>query len=554
MKTDGKIPKQHIIDIADFMFANPTVKTAVVIAKFADSLRKSKRSVEGYITKAREYNKGRIIEDEKVKAEARRKHIIEQDETMLMRNRDRALELLWEIAEGKKSDAFGIRTNAIDKIAKYEHFDEKPPPPPEQSQGEREKAIEKIMQKQLEVFNDLFYSDFNYMDLPGGRGRGASFALSSYLVAGVLGDDYFRAVAMRYNDTSISTGIWQDILDRIDEFDLHKFLKVTSVPRKIICLETGNFISATGFVGSKEKMKGLAGYNVVSVDEANEVPEFLINKLLDTIRTVKGKNRVIRAFNPPSKRHYIWKDYVIEPTKGGYTYKPKADTLISAIISSYKDNDYLSESYLQRIEGKRATDENYYFGQYAGLITDNPTGRIFNWNTCTVADFKSIDGNSAYGLDFGFSDDPNALVEIKRHGNKIYLREHIYKSGQSDKQLIDELLLLGIDFRPLIVCDSSADTRIHNLLTSIDGTHEYKKGFNAQPCEKGAGSILDGIGIMKEYELIVCEDSDNLISELSDYNWQIDRDGIVTEKPVDKNNHLIDASRYVISWIKKYGL
>lgn len=554
-------------EVAEYLYKHPFEDKASVIDYFCHRTGKSKRTVLRYYDAAIE-KKSPIIEAEKqgrleaIKEAAKEaaKEKAKEEATVDILTRAEGLEILTQIARGKpiRVDGKIILTKASDRIGAVEKLTkilDWQSEVPAITKNEAEEARGRILQKQLPVFMPLFLDPYNYMDLIGGRGRGASYAMSSFIIYGCLGSDYFRAVLMRYNDTSIGTGIWQDIVDRINEFELHKFFKVTSAPRRIVNKENGNIITASGFIGSQEKMKGLAGFNVVGVDEANEVPEFLMNKLMDTIRTIKGENKFIRAFNPPSKRHWLWKDYSIEPVEGGYRYKPKENGNIKAIISDYMDNYYLSDSYLQRIELKKEQDRNYFNSQYAGLITDNPAGRIFTWDTITKEQWDNVDGGRVFGLDFGFSSDPNALVEIKIDGENLFVREHLYARHQPDKCLIDSLLHVGVKGDDIIIADCSADTRIYNISTCIDGTHpDYKDGFTIYPCQKGAGSIVNGIETVKQYKLHILETSDNLIDELSEYNWLIDKDGNVTDKPIDKNNHLIDAMRYAVSYARLAGI
>ena len=134
-----------------------------------------------------------------------------------------------------------------------------------------------------------------------------------------------------------------------------------------------------------------------------------------------------------------------------------------------------------------------------------------------------------FGLDFGFSADPDALVKIAvdEKRKKIYLHECFYKSGQNFETL-KERLQLHCKPNELIIADSAEPRLINDLRAS----------FNIQPTIKWR--IAERIKKMQSYELVVTPSSVNLISELEGYTWSDKK----SETPIDANNHLLDAAGY----------
>ena len=163
---------------------------------------------------------------------------------------------------------------------------------------------------------------------------------------------------------------------------------------------------------------------------------------------------------------------------------------------------------------------------------DKAEGVIFtNW---TIGKFKKV-GVSVFGQDYGFSNDPSTLVEtnIDTTNKVIYLKECFYLPKLTTSEIARLNIKHAID--NLIVGDS-AEVRLLSELKS--------KGCSVVASIKGAGSITYGISLLQDYDLIVDEQSINLIKELNNYSWLEKK----SNTPIDKYNHLIDAIRYAVSY------
>jgi phage terminase large subunit len=142
------------------------------------------------------------------------------------------------------------------------------------------------------------------------------------------------------------------------------------------------------------------------------------------------------------------------------------------------------------------------------------------------------DVDTYFGADWGWSIDPSTLIEvhIDKKERKIYLKEHLYQK-LTTTQLTRIFKKIAGD--KLIVADSAEGRLIEEIKT---------EGLNIRKCKKGAGSVKDGIALMKDYQLIVDYKSLNLVEELNNYSWR--KDG---EEPIDRYQHLLDAARYIIT-------
>jgi phage terminase large subunit len=137
-------------------------------------------------------------------------------------------------------------------------------------------------------------------------------------------------------------------------------------------------------------------------------------------------------------------------------------------------------------------------------------------------------------MDFGFTNDPTTLVAIYQQGDNIYLKELLYQTGLTNRDINDKLKFHEVE-RKEVFADSAEPKSIEEL---------YRMGWNIKPATKGQGSVNIGIDMMKRYQLHVTKDSVNMIKEFRNYKWQEDKNGNILNVPVDMFNHTIDAIRY----------
>jgi phage terminase large subunit len=209
------------------------------------------------------------------------------------------------------------------------------------------------------------------------------------------------------------------------------------------------------------------------------------------------------------------------------------------LILTYKDNEALPQTIINDIEYAKvkAESSNYWanwwkvyglgeIGSLQGVVFDN-------WQQVDSipVDAKLI----SYGMDFGFTNDPTTLIGVWKSEGKIWVDELLYRTNMTNNDIGNFLKSIQFDRKELI-CDSAEPKSIEEL---------RRQGFNVQPAVKGADSINIGIDILKRYELCVTKSSTNLIKELRAYQWETDREGKLTGKPIDTMNHLIDPLRYV---------
>lgn len=213
---------------------------------------------------------------------------------------------------------------------------------------------------------------------------------------------------------------------------------------------------------------------------------------------------------------------------------------VAHIHSTYKDNTFLGETQIKEIEKLQYTDEAYWrtygLGLYSGGIRN-----VYSFNIVDGIDEDKIEKGDikliGLGLDWGYINDETAVVEVWKEGeDTIYVNELLYKKGLTNNDIADELRRLGVDRYVDIIADSAEQKSIAEL---------HRQGFNIKPCQKGRGSILNGIDIVKRYKILVTAQSTNVIKELSNYSWIVDKDNNMLNKPIDAYNHSLDALRYI---------
>lgn len=211
------------------------------------------------------------------------------------------------------------------------------------------------------------------------------------------------------------------------------------------------------------------------------------------------------------------------------------------VVLTYKDNEALDKSIVQEIE--KARDKAQHSDYWANWWRVYGLGEIGQVQGTIFTNWHQIDNvptDAKYigmGLDFGYSNDPTAIVMVYKWNNEYILDEIAYQKELSNKAIADILKPYG----GLVVCDSAEPKSIADL-------RAY--GINATPCVKGKDSIINGIQKIQALDKIhVTKRSTNLIKELRGYVWKTDRNGTALNEPIDFLNHGIDSVRYILSHV-----
>ncbi len=273
----------------------------------------------------------------------------------------------------------------------------------------------------------------------------------------------------------------------------------------------GNLIEFIS-IDQPQKIRGRKR-DVLFINEANELNLEDFRQLL--IRTT---GKVLLDYNPSDEFHWIY-DHVI----------PREDATF--FQSTFRDNPFLESSLVAEIERLQVADPNYWRIYGLGERGQSRTTILTHWSQTETIEprFKLV----AYGLDFGYTNDPTACVAVYSDGEAFLLDEILYQNGLSNRQIFQ---LLESEVGKNTVIADSAEPK------SIDELHGY--GMNVHPARKGPDSVRAGIQFFHSKPLAVTSRSLNLIKELRNYKWKEDKNGKNLNEPVDAFNHAIDAARY----------
>lgn len=262
------------------------------------------------------------------------------------------------------------------------------------------------------------------------------------------------------------------------------------------------------------KLRG-ARRDILYINECNNVTFESYNEL-----AIRTKREVFLDFNPANE-FWVHKELKDEP-----------DT--DFIILTYKDNEALDESIVTQIEKNRdkAATSSYWANWWRvyGLgEVGSLEGVVFNnWKEIdTIPKEAKLIG---IGLDFGYTNDPTAAIEIYNYNGTRIVNELVYRTGMVNSD-IAKILPASV----VIYADSSEPKSIEEI---------KRFGKTIKGVTKGKDSINYGIDVMQRQDYLVTKSSTNLIKELRSYCWDVDKQGVRMNKPIDHFNHAIDALRY----------
>ena len=259
--------------------------------------------------------------------------------------------------------------------------------------------------------------------------------------------------------------------------------------------------------------------DVLFINEANEINLEDWRQLL--LRTT---GRVLIDYNPSDEFHWIYEEVI-----------PREDA--EFFRTTYKDNPFLPESVVMEIERFKTADENFW--KVYGLgERGTSTATIFtHWKEINQIpnEYKLL----TTGVDFGYTNDPTAIVRVYTDGHGFAVDEICYATRLTNSDIAKVLRDNEVNRSDVVICDSAEPK-------SIDEIHAH--GFNTHGARKGKDSVKNGIQFLHSRPLLVTARSVNLIRELRNYKWKEDKNGKQLNEPVDSFNHAIDAMRYAITF------
>lgn len=356
-----------------------------------------------------------------------------------------------------------------------------------------------------------------YISLRGSSRSGKTVSALQTVILECLVNENTIVTIARETQVSIKNTIlvdFKEVLEQLQIWEDSRFNKVDLVYR----FSNKSIIRFVGLDDQTGKLRGLKS-SVVLVDEVNTVSKSSFIQL--DIRTEKY---ILMCYNPEIPTDW-W----------GLDFETRSNGCV--IVSTWRDNAFLEQSIIDSIMSLKDTDPDLWLIYSESQIVA-PRELVF----VKPEVYKDLPGGikeTYYGLDFGFSQDPSALVEVNVKDKEIYIREIIYEPGLTNEDLAFLIKDKGITRMDTIVADSSEPKSIAEL---------NRLGLSVRGVKKGAGSVLFGIQKMRQFKIRIQEDSVNLIQEFDNYRYKKDRSGRVTSQTDGRSgDHAIDAVRYCVS-------
>lgn len=374
-----------------------------------------------------------------------------------------------------------------------------------------------------EQFTQIFF---------GGSSSGKSYFICQKIVLDNMNG--VNWLCCRNVGRTLRNSTFNEIVKAISRMGLGAYYSINRTDLSITCRRNDRQILFSG-IDDVEKLKSITPKNGVLerifIEEATETKYEAYKQLTKRLRgRSEHKKQIILAFNPILKSHWIYREF-FGKWQDDKTVFEDENTLI--LKTTFRDNLFLTDDDRRLLENER---DPYFYQVYSLGNWGVLDSVIFtNWRVEDLAEQKAHFDNIYNGLDFGYSSDPNALIRFHYDGSRkrIYVFDELYRCGMSDEALCGEVLrMVGSG---TVICDSAEPKSIDYLASH---------GIYAYPAFKGPDSVNRGIRWLQGHEIIIDVGCQNFKNEIEQYHWAKDKYGNETAKPVDCNNHLIDALRY----------
>lgn len=368
-------------------------------------------------------------------------------------------------------------------------------------------------------YKRLFDTDWREAAVYGGR-----FSLKSHSVARMLlikaRMAKRRIACFRELQNSIADSSHQLLKDLIEQYKLTDY-EVTD--NAIVNKMNGSDFLFKGLHHNEQSIKSIEGIDIAWVEEAQTVSESSIEILTPTVR--KPGSQIIYTYNRLADEDPVHTRLVIQG-------RPNTIVIYTTYELALKYG-YIPEIVINEIEDDRIRRPNLYKHKWLGEPNTLEAKIYRDWQI--IDDIPHEARLERYGLDFGYTNDPTAIIAVYKHNGGYILDERAYQKGLTNKQIAD---LLNASQKALVIADSAEPK-------SIDEIANY--GVFIQPSIKGKGSISKGIQFVQQQRISITKRSTNTIKEYKNYLWMSDKNGKVINEASPVWNHGMDAIRYAIN-------
>ena len=365
------------------------------------------------------------------------------------------------------------------------------------------------MFKTTDVFLSNRNADTDIIINQGGTSSGKTYSILQNLFLHAIENDRCIITVAGQDIPNLKVGPIRDAHNIVENTEgLNNYILEYNKSDRVFTFVNGSIIEFKSYDDAQDAKQGKRDY--LFLNEANGVDKIIWDELY-----IRTKKKSYIDYNP-NNEFWVHTELIGKPN-------------VTLIISDHRHNTFLDQKIHDKIE---AINDPELYKVYARGLTGKLEGVIFrDYNVVSgvPTDAKLI----GYGLDFGFSNDPTALVALYSQSGELIIDELIYDRGLLNIRISDLMRELGVNGR--IIADSAEPKSIAEL-----GAY----GWQIEGAKKGPDSIRQSINTLKRYKLNVTQRSSNLKKELNGYKWKQNKDGKLDNEPVDFLNHAIDALRY----------
>ncbi len=347
----------------------------------------------------------------------------------------------------------------------------------------------------------------------GGSSSGKTYSILQVLFTKAV--QYYNVITVVGESIpNLKAGALRDALDIYNSSPILKSL-ISDYNRtdRIFQFVNGSIMEFKSYETPQGAKSGKRDY--LFINEAQGISKEVFNEL-----HIRTKKQTYIDYNPNAE-FWVHEDIIGKPDS-------------KLFISDHRHNPFVPQKIRDKIEALRYKDMEL-FKVYARGLTGKIEGLVFR-NFDIVNEVPLGSELIGIGMDWGFTNDPTTVIKVFRYNSEIYIDELLYQTGLTNADIIVKLNNLGVTRFNSIIADSAEPKSIEDL---------NRAGFNVEGAKKGADSIINSIDTLKQFKINITRNSTNTIKEFRSYKWATDSSGKTINKPVDFNNHTIDAIRYV---------
>lgn len=351
----------------------------------------------------------------------------------------------------------------------------------------------------------------------GGSRSGKSYSILQLFLMKFINEDNKEFMIARKTLPALRRTAYKVFINMLQEYGYYKHCDHNKTD---LTIKFKNNVVEFLSVDNIEKIKS-SEYNYIFLEEANEFTELdyrIIHTRLSGQTIPSEPNKYILSLNPSDIDGWINETLVHESG-------------VEIIKSSYLDNPFLSDEYIKILTDLKEKDPALYRIYALGLWAEMQ-GKIYS-NYVIEPVFPETFDDEIQSIDFGYNN-PSAVMWIGFKDNELYIRELIYQTKLTNKDLIDKMVAEVVSKKTQTYADSAEPDRIEEI---------HRAGFNILPARKGPGSVFTGINAVKSHKMHVHESATFFIKELKSHLWKKDKNGKNLDEPVKYNDHACDAVR-----------